>query len=29
MNLEVPYTKDLPLDDLDHDLDTPKCGPWK
>ena len=29
MNLEVSYTQDLPLDDLNHDLDTPKCGLWK
>ena len=26
--MEVLYTQDLPLDDLNHDLDTPKYGLW-
>ena len=29
MNMEVSYTQDLSLDDLNHDLDTPKCRLWK
>ena len=29
MNLEVLYTQDFPLDNLNHDLGTPKCGLWK
>ena len=29
MNLEVSYTQDLPPDDSNHNLDTPKCGIWK
>ena len=29
MNLEVSYTQDLPLNDSNHNLDTPKCGLWK
>ena len=29
MNLEVSCTQDLPPDDSNHDLDTPKYGLWK
>ena len=28
MNLEILYTQDLLPNDLNHDLDTPKCGLW-
>ena len=27
--MEVSYTQDLPLDDSNHNLDTPKCELWK
>ena len=26
---KVSYTQDLPPDDSNHDLNTPKCGLWK
>ena len=29
MNLEVSYTQDLPSDNSNHDLGTPKCRLWK
>ena len=28
-NMEVSCTQDLPSNDLNHDLGTPKCELWK